>query len=151
MHIHKKEIRLFRILTLLTVASLALAVFLPKKSESRAVSEEGRFVLLLQEVDAALEPHLHIGDRVIDRQNRRILGDILEIRAEASLRVVFSETRGEFVITTVPGKYDLHLTLSAEQRDGAIVSMGGESVRLGQTYYFRTYDFTGEGRVVALQ
>ncbi len=150
MRIYKKEVGLFRLLTLIATLTLSLAILIPKFGKAEAPAQEGRFVLLLEEVDAAFEPHLHVGDRVIDRQSRRILGDILDIRAETSRREIFSERAGAFVRASVPGKYDLRLTLSATQQDGAILTASGETVRLGQIYYFRTYDFTGEGRVVEL-
>ncbi len=150
MQIHKKEIVFFRVLLFFSVAMLALAVFLPTRKKDEAPAAPGGFVLLLEEVDEALEPHLHVGDRVLDRQSRRILGDILQIDATASEKEVFSETRGALTRATVPGKYDLRLTLSGTQSNGSVLTTGGDTVRLGQIYYFRTYDFSGEGRVVAL-
>lgn len=150
MRIYKKEIVLFRLLTLVAAVAISLAVFLPSRSESDATPQEGSFVLLIEEVDEALKVHLHVGDRVIDRQNRKILGDVLEIQTEASRKEIFSEKANAFITASVPGKYDLRLTLRAEQKGNGILTASGETVRLGQIYYFRTYDFTGEGRVVAL-
>jgi hypothetical protein len=150
MRIYKKEVGLFRLLTLAAMLTLSLAILIPKFRKAESPPQQGHFVLLLEEVDAAFEPHLHVGDRVIDRQNRRILGDILNIRTETSRREIFSEKAGAFVRASVPGKYDLRLTLSATQKNGTVLTASGETVRLGQVYYFRTYDFTGEGRVVEL-
>ena len=150
MRIYKKEKGLFCFLTFASVLLLSLAVLLPAKNEQAAAVSKGQYVLLLEEVDEALQPHLHVGDRVIDRRSRKILGDVLEIRAEISHREIFSERDNAFVAATVPGKYDLRLTLSAEKRGDSLTTASGEAVRLGQVYYFRTYDFTGEGRVVEL-
>lgn len=149
MRIYKKEAFLFRLLALGIVVFVSLFLLFPKREASRP-TQEGRFVLLLTEVDGMLTPHLHVGDRVIDRQSRRILGDILDIEISESQKEIFSNAHGNFVTATVPEKYDLRLTLSAERTSGTLLSMGGDTVRLGQQYYFRTYDFTGEGRVVAL-
>ncbi len=149
MQIYKKELRLFRWLLLLCVPMLALSILLPKRAEDKN-EEEGRYVLCLSEVDEALQPHLHVGDRVVDRQKRCILGDILEIRAEESRREVFSETAGALVSSPVPGRYDIFLTVSAQKKDGICRTASGDVLLLGQTYHFRTYDFTGTGRVVAL-
>lgn len=150
MRIYKKELFFFRALLIFSAAMLVVAVLLSRGEKTEAPPAEGGFVLLLEEIDEALEPHLHVGDRVVDRQNRRILGDILKIDAKASEREVFSETRGALVRATVPGKYDLRLTVSGTQSEEGVLTVGGDTVRLGQVYYFRTYDFSGEGRVVAL-
>lgn len=150
MRIYKNERILFFVFSSVAVLLFALAVFLPMRDEKEPESTEGRFVLLLTEVDEALQPRLHAGDRVVDRQNRRILGDISDIRSETSRREIFSERTGKLTLATVPGKYDLFLTLSAMQKNGAVFTASGDPVRLGQIYYLRTYDFTGEGRVVEL-
>ena len=150
MQIYRKEIRIFRCLLLLCIPVLILAVVLPKREKSEVTPEDGSFVLLLSEVDEFFEPHLHVGDRVVDRQSRSILGDILEIRAEESFREVFSETEGALVSSRVPGRCDIFLTVSAKKENGICRTAGGDTLLLGQTYHFRTYDFTGTGRVVAL-
>ncbi len=150
MRIYKKELLFFRVLLIFSAAMLVVAVLLSRGEQAEAPPAEGRFVLLLEEIDEALEPHLHVGDRVVDRQNRRILGDILMIDAKASEKEVFSETRGALVRATVPGKCDLRLTVSGIQGEDGILTVSGDTVRLGQVFYFRTYDFSGEGRVVAL-
>ena len=150
MRIYKNEIRLFRLLSLLLVTVLSAVTLLPKQAAQRSAEESGSFVLRLCEVEAALLPHLHIGDRVIDRQNRCILGDILEIRTEESHREIFSETDGAWVSARVPERFDLHLTLSARREDGRLFTEDGIQPKIGQVYYFRTYDFIGTGRVVEL-
>lgn len=150
MQIYRKEIRVFRYLLLLCIPALVLAVWLPKSAKEESTAEDGGFVLLLSEVDEAFASHLHVGDRVVDRQSRSILGDILEIRTEESRREVFSETEGVLVFSRVPGRCDIFLTVSAKKENGACRTAGGDALLLGQTYHFRTYDFTGTGRVVAL-
>lgn len=150
MRIYKNERILVFIFSSVAVLLFALAIFLPMRGEKEPEIAVGQFVLLLSEVDEALQPRLHMGDRVIDRQNRRVIGDISNIRSETSRREIFSEQTGKLTLATVPGKYDLFLTLTAEQKNGAVFTVSGEPVRLGQIYYLRTYDFTGEGRVVEL-
>ena len=149
MRLYKKEIGTFRLLTLAVVVALSLAVFLPQRASTNK-TETGQFVLLVQEVDEALANHLHVGDRVIDRQSRKILGDVLEIQATESRREVFSEKKMALVTAIVPEKCDLRLTLKAKKEGNVLLTAAGETVRLGQAYHFRTYDFTGEGRVVEL-
>ena len=150
MQIYRKEIRIFRCLLLLCIPALILAVVLPKREQPEQTPADGGFVLLLSEVDEVFKPHLHVGDRIVDRQSRSILGDILEIRTEESRREVFSETAGTLVFSRVPGRYDIFLTVSAKKENGIYRTMEGDTLLLGQTYHFRTYDFTGTGRVVAL-
>jgi hypothetical protein len=150
MQIYRKEIQIFRYLLLLCIPLLILAVILPKGEKAQTETEDGTFILLLSEVDEAFRPNLHIGDRVVDRQNRSILGDILEIRTEESQREVFSETTGTLIFSRVPERCDIFLTVSAKKENGVCQTMGGDPLLLGQTYHFRTYDFTGTGRVVAL-
>ena len=150
MRIYKNEIRIFRLLSVLLVLVLASATLLPKRAVPRAAEGSGGFVLRLSEVEEALLPHLHVGDRVIDRQSRCILGDILEIRTEASYREIFSEADGALVSARVPERSDLLLTLSAKREDGTLFTADGIQPKIGQIYYFRTYDFIGTGRVVAL-
>ena len=148
MQIYKKEIRIFRCLLLLCIPALVLAILLPGKENQVSAAEDGGFVLPLSEVDEILAPHLRVGDRVVDRQNRCILGDILEIRTEESKREVFSETEGVLFLSRVPGRCDIFLTVSAKKENGICRTAGGETPLLGQTFHFCTYDFTGTGRVV---
>ena len=150
MRIYKNEIRLFRLLSVVLVAVLSAVTLLPKPAEKRSAEGSSGFVLRLSEVEEELLSHLHVGDRVIDRQSRSILGDILEIRTEESYREIFSETEGALVSARVPERFDLLLTLNAKREDGRLFTADGIQPKIGQIYYFRTYDFIGEGRVVAL-
>ena len=150
MRIYKNEIRVFRLLSVLSVALLSAVTLLPRPAAKRSAEGGGGFVLQLSEVEEELLLRLHVGDRVIDRQNRSILGDILEIRAEESYREIFSEADGALVSARVPERFDLLLTISAEREDGRLFTADGIQPKIGQIYYFRTYDFIGAGRVVAL-
>ena len=145
----KKSISLCLLLMALT-AGLALFLFLPSQAKGNKAYEEGAFVLLLSEVDAQLPTCLHVGDRVIDRQRRCIIGDISEIRTEESRREIYSEAKGALVWASVPNRRDVFLTLRAERKGGVLLAQDGTPIRLGQTYHFCTYDFTGTGRVVSL-
>ena len=150
MRIYKNEIRIFRLLSVLLVAVLSAATLLPKQAAQRSAEAPGGFVLRLSEVEEAFLSHLHVGDRVVDRQSRCILGDILEIRTEESYREIFSEAGGALVSARVPERFDLLLTLSAKREDGTLITEDGIRPKIGQIYYFRTYDFIGTGRVVEL-
>lgn len=140
---------IFAALLLLTVAALAI-LLRSLTSEAPADTRDGHFVIELSEIDEALLAHLHVGDRVVDRRSRHILGDIRDIRAEESVTEVYSERKGALVEAAVPGKLRVYLTLGAKESGGEVFSEGGDAVRLGQTLHFRTYGFSGSGRVVAL-
>ena len=151
MQIRKRKNGLLLWLPILFAAVLLFGLYAKRQSTKAPIPEgNATFVLALDEVDAALLSHLHTGDRVVDRQSRRILGDITEIRSSQSMREVYSEAHGALVESPVPDRLKILLTLRAAKRDGAVLTESGDTVRLGQTYYFRTYDFSGEGRVVAL-
>ena len=142
-----------RPLALLLIPILILSAVLFKKTgqkEDRIAEQNAAFVLAIEEMDSDLLLHLHVGDRVVDRKNRRILGDITEIRSSQSTAEVYSEAHGRLVEAAVPGKLRVLLTLRGEAQGSEILTASGDPVRLGQTYYFRTYDFSGEGRVVTL-
>lgn len=146
----KKEGAGLRLLCLSLTAVLAVLFLLPSQAKREEEGSDGGFVLLLSEVEEVLQPHLHVGDRVIDRQSRSILGDITDIRTEPSLREIFSEEKKALVLAAVPERCDILLTLGASRRDGMVFTADGAPIRLGQTYHFCTYDFTGTGRVVEL-
>ena len=150
MRIYKKEGHLFRLFSLILVLGLSLAVLLPAGAKNEGENEDGRFVLLLSETEEVLVPHLHVGDRVIDRQSRSILGDILDIQVKESRREIFSAADGALVSARVPERCDVFLTLHARKTRGMLFAADETSIRLGQTYHFCTYDFTGTGRVVEL-
>ena len=151
MQIHKRKIGILFAIPILFAAILPIGLYAWRQSTRRTAPEgNAAFVLALDEVDEALLSHLHTGDRVVDRQSRRILGDIAEIRSSQSMREVYSEAHGALVQAPVPERLQILLTLRATERDGTVLTENGDTVRLGQTYYFRTYDFSGEGRVVAL-
>ncbi len=151
MHAYKKKSSTFLVIPLLLIAAASLALFLGRSAESTPAPEASAdFVLELDEVDTSLLSHLHPGDRVVDRRSRRILGDILDIQAEQSHTEIYSEARSALVEAPIPGKLQVRLTLRGTEKGGEIFSVGGDAVKLGQTYYLRTYDFSGNGRVVAL-
>jgi hypothetical protein len=150
MRIYKKDERLFRLFSLLLVLCLSAAVLLPSEAKNEARQGEGFFVLQICEAEEALVPCLHVGDRMIDRQSRSILGDISEIRTEESRREVFSAAKGRLVSARVPERCDIFLKIGAEKKNGALFTMGGAAIRIGDTLHFRTCNFTGTGRVVEL-
>lgn len=136
---------------LLLIITASLVLFFKRSIESTPIPEvDADFVLELDEVDASLLSHLHTGDRVLDRRSRRILGDILDIQTAQSHAEVYSEARGMLIQAPIPGKLQIRLTLRGSKKDGEIFTVGGDAVRLGQTYHLRTYDFSGSGRVVTL-
>ena len=150
MHIRQRKHALYLVLSLLAAAALFAAFYVKRGNEGISADEkEAAFVLAIDEADAALLSHLHEGDRVVDRQSRRILGDIIEIRSSKSVSEIYSEARGALVEAPVPDRLKILLTIKAAEHDGRVLTQGGDTVRLGQTYHFRTYDFSGEGRVVA--
>ncbi len=151
MHTRKRKHGLYLALVLL-LSVLLFAISYAKK-ERENIPSDGKtaaFVLAIDEADAALLSHLHEGDRVVDRQSRRILGDIIEIRSSESVSEIYSEARGALVEAPVPERLKILLKIRAVAQSGEIRTQSGDTVRLGQTYHFRTYDFSGEGRVVAL-
>ena len=151
MQTYKRTTPRFFIIFLLLFFVFAAAFFAKTHIKKAPASETSAFfVLEIREIDAALLSHLHEGDRVVDRKNRRILGDITEIRSSQSTAEVYSEVHGRLVEAPIPDKLRVLLTLQGTARDGEILTKSGDTVRLGQTYYFRTYDFIGAGRVVAL-
>ena len=148
MRSHKRILPLL-LLSLPPLLLCALLVFryLPKDTPQE---NAGHFALLIERVDGAIVPQLRVGDRLLDRQSRHVLGDIEALDEAPCTEEVFSEARGALVLQSVPGYRSLRLTIAALERDGAVFTPDGDAVRLGQIYYFRTHGFSGEGRVVAL-
>lgn len=134
-------------LPLILLAALLVFRYLPRDAQTESA---GGFELLIERVDGAIVPQLRVGDRLLDRQSRRVLGDIKALDEAPCTEEVFSEARGALVLQSVPGYRSLRLTVAALERDGAVFTPEGDAVRLGQVYYFRTHGFSGEGRVVAL-
>ncbi len=145
----KRHTRSFFPLLLLLTLSLAAVALLPRHRETAGEETHG-FVLLLEGIDESYEPHLHVGDRMIDRRTRRILGDISAVASDPAMREIFSEAQGKITAAAVPGKRDVRLTVTAAGNGTHITTEAGDVLRIGQVYHFRTYGFTGEGRVIAL-
>ncbi len=150
--IKKRFLPLFLVTALLFIAAAALIADLPARREARGWEDDDAhaFVLLLEGVEQIYEPQLHIGDRIIDRRSRRILGDILAVESAPAVREIFSEARGGLTDAALPQKKDIRLTVTAKADGARTVTEAGEVLRIGAVYHFRTYGFTGEGRVIAL-
>ena len=115
-----------------------------QRATREAAARQADFVLLLEGIDEHYEACLHVGDRVIDRQSRRILGTVSAVESEGASAEVFSEKWGAMIEAPVPGRLNLFLTVHREE------AKDKDPVRLGEVYYFRTYGYIGEGRVVSL-
>lgn len=140
MQIKKHVLRPLFFCALLFLIALAVFIKVPQRERGSA-RRAPDFVLLVEGIDEIYQPRLHIGDRIVDRQSRRILGTVSAIEAHAATSEIFSEKEGRLIEAPVPGRLNLLLTVSPAEE--------GET-RIGQIYYFRTYDFLGEGRVVRL-
>lgn len=145
--------RYFIVLFLLALGLLAAAL-LPRTGaakEQRGADGMRDFVLLLSQVDEVYAPCLHVGDRIVDRQSRRILGSVQKIETRDAVTEIFSEAQGRLIEAAVPGRLDILLTVSPYTEQQPRTAAKGNAVRIGQIYYFRTYDYLGEGQVIALR
>ena len=146
MHVRKAERHALLLLAAVLVA--AALIFAVSKAGEDGTGQPQSFVLLLEGIGEEYVPCLHVGDRIVDRQNRRILGDIERIEATPAKAEVYSEKEEKLIEADVPGKCDVLLFVSALQGDGK--EDRKNTVRIGEKYYFRTYGFVGEGQVVDL-
>ena len=102
-------------------------------------------------IRSELTSHINVGDKVFDPVYGEYVGVIEKYEHPEHAEQVLNKDTGTLEQVPKKGYYDLYITVraDAELKDNAYYVKDSE-IRVGQSVYFRTADFCGEGYCTAL-
>ncbi len=118
-----------------------IALHLFQEKDVRDIS----YTVIISELDASLSENVKIGDSIVSCVTKREIGKVSEIAKRQSVREVYSEKRGSLVISSLPDKYDLTLTLSASAEHSGGIFAGGIELKIGKSLYLFSKNLYFEG------
>ncbi len=107
-------------------------------------------VIHIEGVDESLAAGVHVGERVIDRTNRRLLGTVSEVRRTPTVTEIAPTKGSEAASVEMAGLVDLDLTLTPDHdHSGYFVTPRVWSV--GTSLTFATPSFAAVGTIIRVE
>ncbi len=126
-------------------------MFLSGRSESAASTKnvKVRYCVELTMKEAYATELFHEGDTVSVGEKEKLPATVVGVEVSNARQSTFDTLSGEYLITEVPGRYDIAIWLESEgtESDGQ-VSVDGTAVRVGLTELVKGREGAGYGYII---
>lgn len=137
------------ILVILAIVALGYVYINGKAVDSN--SSDFTYDILFKEVTAEFVDAIQPGAAIFDGIKIIEIGNISDYSEKDAVRYEFSSQAGEYVETSIPGKYDVTMTVSAAGNcDELACFVNDYEVYIGKTVDVKSAGLVGHGVVVAI-
>lgn len=144
------------IVVAVTVAATLVYVFLPSSFFKKLLSDdtkEVQYTIEFVAVDEEFLNNVQIDNIVYDSVSKSELGKVYSVDySNPYEELVYDESTNTCVLTSVEGKYNVQVTVTAtsQYNEGEGYSVSGTRIAIGEKIYARFPNFVGEGYCIGL-
>jgi len=149
-----KRINTFDVVVIIVIAAalVGLLIYINTGSsgEDSEVGDTATYVLEIGSTDQSVADVISVGDELVDITSKNNLGTVtdVEIRPAESLNIDYDS--GEYVVTTIPDKVKVLLTVEAAVTEGAsdILVEGVLSIKVSNTFSIQGPGYSSAASVI---
>ena len=91
------------------------------------------------------------GGEIRDSIRNFFLGYVMDVRVEPATRVTFNHEISQFVLESIPDRYDIYLTIVGYGTENpSFIRMEGQEKRVGQEVFLRGRGYAGIGFITEI-
>lgn len=141
------------LITLLVGGVLLWTQLKPAAPTSAPAAEKIRFTIMLQKTVEGTGARANAGDLLVDTIKNYEIGNVVSAETVPAQDFALDEESSCYVLSEVPGKEDIYLTLesSAVVTEEAVTVGTGYVLRVGEPIYVRGPGYLGSGRVYSIE